>query len=258
MFNYKLFAYLIPIVLATQVYAAATKPTPKPAAPKQAPPVTIRAQKIELTDDKGNVRISLGITADGAAIIKLLDKDGKPTVALRSDDGLGILNAEGKPKVVAGAAGAGYGISVFDSKGKARAELTMVDDEPYMVMTDSNGKFRLSMFLLKDQPFISLTDGKDDGAYVSLKVKGSAPQLLLSDSSGKARSEYSLADDGAPRLLMSNSTGASSLQLLFDNDLPYIETMYPNGQPAAMMGILDNKGFFRTSDAANNTLWQNP
>jgi hypothetical protein len=254
---WKRLACVLPVLLLANAGFAA-KPAPKPAAPQQPVPQTIRAQRIELTDDKGNVRVVIGIGTEGEAIIKLLDKNGKPTVALRSDDGLGILNEDGKPKIVAGAAGAGYGISVFDSKGKPRCTLTIVDDEPYLAMSDSNGKFRASMLLIKDQPFISLTDGKDNGAYVSLKVKGSSPQLLLTDASGKARSEYSLADDGTPRLLMANSTGTSSLQLLLSNDIPSIDLSYPNGNPAATMTISEGKGFLRTSDSDNLTVWHSP
>lgn len=246
---------MMALVIAGGAFAAAT--APKPAA-KPAPAEVIRAKRIELTDDQGNVRVAIGITSDGAAIIKLLDKDGNPTVALRSDDGLGLLTAEGKRKLVVGSAGAGYGVGVYDSKGNPRAELTMVKDEPMMVMRDSSGNFRAEMFLINDDPVFNLSDGKGSGASVRLKLKGSSPSMLLTDGNGKARGECSLADDGAPRLLFANSAGTSCLQLLLSNGDPILEVMHPNGQPAAMMGITGAEGFFRTSDTDNNTLWQNP
>lgn len=222
------------LVVATWACAAPAKPTAKPAtttqtAPKPAAPQTatqsapaevIRAKRIELTDDQGNVRAAIGITSDGAAIIKLLDKEGNPTLALRSDNGLGILNEEGKRKIVVGAAGAGYGIGVYDSKGNPRAQVTLVRDEPAIAMSDSNGKFRIYMFLADGQPVVNLSDGKDNGASVRLKVKDSAPSMLLTDGSGKARGECTLADDGAPRLLFADSAGTACMNLFLSDNRP--------------------------------------
>jgi hypothetical protein len=242
---------IVPILLLVNASFAATKPAPKPtarpatatqAAPQQpaaqsAPAEVIRAKRIELTDDQGNVRALIGIGSDGEAIIKLLGKDGKTTLALKPTDGLGILGEDGKRKIVVGAAGAGYGIGVYDSKGKPRAEVTLVDDEPMMAMSDSNGKFRVEMFLIKDQPVLNLSDGTDNGASVRLKVKGSAPSVLLTDGSGTARTEYSLADDGAPRLLLANSTGSACMNLSISDDLPSIVVSNPKTKVAGTLGF---------------------
>lgn len=223
------FACILPLLLLPNVLFAAA--APKPASD------TIRAKRIELTDDQGNVRVSIGVTSDGAAIIKLLDKNGKPTVALRSDQGMGILTAEGKRQVVVGSSGAGYGIGVYDSEGNPRAELTMVNDEPYMAMSDADHKFRMSMFLLNNQPFISMTDGKDDGASILMKVKGSSPQMVLSDLTGKPRSEYALADDGNPRLLMAAPEGPSCVSLSLSNGRPNLIVSDPKTNVAGNFGF---------------------
>lgn len=239
MLYWKRLVIIMPLLLSATAFAAQA-PAAKPAPPKQptdSTPQVIRAQKIELTDSKGNVRVSIGVSADDQAIIRLFDKDGKETMALKSDDGLGILSNEGKRKIVVGSSGAGYGIGVYDSKGNPRAELTLVDGEPYMAMSDSNGKFRASMFLLKDQPFVSLTDGKDNGALIDLEVRGSAPKLLLSDSSGKARAECSLTDDGVPRLSMANSTGISCMDLTLSDDLPSMTVSDPKTKVAGLLGF---------------------
>ncbi len=299
MYFRRLVCILPVLLLASTSFAVTTpKPAPKPSSD------TIRAKRIELTDDQGNVRVSIGLTSDGAAIIKMLDKNGNPTLALRSDQGLGFLTPEGKRQVVVGSSGAGYGIGVYDSKGNPRAELTMVNDEPYMAMSDADHKFRMSMFLLQDQPFISMTDGKDEGASILMKVKGSAPQIVLSDSIGKARSEYSLVEDGNPRLLMAASEGPSCVNLSVSNgrpnlivsdpktnvagnfgfttagdlglmllnsdqklraamvlkaeDDPLVYVIHPSGNPAAEMGIYNEKGYFSTQKPDGGLDWQNP
>lgn len=225
-----LFCILSASVIMSASFAA--EPPPKPAATPQ----VIRAQRFELTDGKGNVRASMGVSDDGMAVFKLLGEDGKATVQVDSKGDIVILN-DGKPKVVVGATGSDYGVGVYDSKGEFRGGLTMLHDEPMLTMLDSKGSIRLDLFMGKDEPYFVMSDGKENGAYMSLAVKGSAPRILLADGTGKARTECSLADDGAPRLLMANSAGDSCLQLLVTDDLPNVQVTNPKTKFSGTLGF---------------------
>ena len=70
-----------------------------------------------------------------------------------------------------------------------------------------------------------------------LKVKGSAPSLLILDAGGKTRAEYSLADDGAPKLLMANSAGNACMKLLVSDDLPSMVMSNPKTKVAGTLGF---------------------
>jgi len=239
----KRLVYILPAVLMTACFA---QQAPKPETPK-----VIRAQRFELTDAQGNTRAVMGMSDDGQATLRMLDKEGKTAVQIDGDGNVVILRS-GKPKVVVGTTGSDYGVGVYDAEGEFRGGLTMLDDEPMLTMLDSKGGFRVQLFLGKEEPYFSLSDGTKAGAYVSLAVKGTSPRMLIKDGNGKARAEWSLADGGAPRLLMANSAGDSCVDILVSNDLPSIQLTNPQTKSLSWMGFTKDADLALTFQGADS------
>lgn len=81
----------------------------------------LRAQALELVDDRGQIRARLNVEPDGAAVFRLLDENGTIRVKLGADeDGSGLLlpNDATEPGVHVLATRAGSSLKLVDKKGR--------------------------------------------------------------------------------------------------------------------------------------------
>jgi hypothetical protein len=116
----------------------------------KSPPDVLRAKRLEIVDDEGKVRASLGTDEKGIASLSLFDPSGR----LRAS-----LDAEEIPGVASG-------LGLFDTNGKLRAAVGM-DNDPdkssYLSLLDAEGKTRAQVGLeTGGQVWLSILAGKKD------------------------------------------------------------------------------------------------
>jgi len=119
-------------------------------AARQANPTTlqvVRAQRFELVDAQGRVRIDLGMGVDGSTpCVRLLDGQDQPRIrlSLRPDGGpiLGLGDEKGQPRAVLRVTADGSSIlGLFDDKGKGGAGLAVLSDgRASLGLSDDKGK----------------------------------------------------------------------------------------------------------------------
>ena len=136
---------------------------------KAAVPQVVRAQKFELVDGQGKVRVSLSILADGAARLDMLDKDAKSRAALR-------LWPDGSPR-----------LDMVDKDGKKRMMLGVMDD---------------------GRPGLTLTRGvRDRGGLVLGFTTPDIPSLALSSADGFVRTDLTVTPGGGARVTLYDEKG---------------------------------------------------
>lgn len=233
MLGFKLILYLLVItLLPSGSLAAETKPV------AEAAPKVVRAQAFELTDAAGKTRAWLGTLADGTTLLRLYDQDGRQKVIVDSKGEIMILDAEGKPRVTAGAMDDDYGIGLFDSKGKIRADVRVnQDDEPAVAIRDSESRFRATMMTVDDEPMLVLSEGADEGSNLVLQVHNSRPVLSLIDAQGKQRTSLALTEKGAGILKMTDAVGANCLELCAEDNQPSLTLDCPTSKLSAFLGF---------------------
>lgn len=225
---------LVALTLLASASFSATKPTPAPAA---AIPKVVRAQAFELTDAAGKTRAWLGVSDDGATVLKLLDGEGKTKVLVDSDGLIEVLDAEGKARVTVGAMGDGYGIGLLDSKGTIRADLCLdSSNAPSVTVRDAAGNMRGTLAISDDEPLLILKDAKDEGARLALDMEDSLPVLSLWDTAGKPRASYSLTKGGA-LLQMTDADGMSLAEMAAGSDRPSLILQDQESKMAAFLGF---------------------
>lgn len=231
------FLSLIALMLLASASFSATKPTPKPAT---AIPKIVRAQAFELTDAAGKTRAWLGVSDDGATVLKLLDGEGKPKVLVDSNGLIKILDAEGKARVTAGVMDDGYGIGLFDSKGTIRADVYADSGNgPSVSVRDTAGETRGTLAMSDDEPLLVLKDAKDEGARLALDIEDSLPVFSLWDTAGKPRASYSLTDSGA-LLQMTDADGKILAEMAAGRDQPSLILQDQKSKMAAFLGFTDD------------------
>jgi len=144
------------------LFVGATEPVAK----------VVRAQKFEVVDSEGNVRVGV-TTAGGSAGLYVKDKDGK--LRLRMGAGMGLTDA-GQPS-----------LSMRDKDGNLRVALSVEDDgRPMLGLSNKDGRPRVLLWVDEDgSPGLVLSD-KDEKFVAMLRVFDDVgPRLVLSDKDGK-------------------------------------------------------------------------
>jgi hypothetical protein len=231
----------LPSILLTLVAAGSSFAAAKPAPAAEAIPKVVRAQTFELTDAAGKTRAWLGTLADGTTLLRLYDNEGKQKVVVDSRGEIVVLDAEGKPRVTAGAVEDAYGVYVSDSKGTKRIEVRVSEkDNPSVNVRDSAGTLRGMMLTLGDEPLFALSDGKQNGARLSMDIKESLPTINLWDATGTPRASYSLTEGGFPLLQMCDADGKALAELSTGKDWPSLVLQSQKSRMAAFMGFTDD------------------
>ena len=142
----------------TPAAEAAEKPTSKPAAK------TVRAERFEVVDQSGKVRISLGVDQNAYGL-SLIDDKGNRRVLLRTDKD-------------------GPSLGFLDQTEEVRAVLLANKGGPKLMMGDAKGVFRLGLMLGETGPVLSMMD-TDKTARATIAVFKDTPGILINDPTGK-------------------------------------------------------------------------
>jgi len=230
----KLWVLVVLAVVGGLVCIAATQPVAN----------VVRAQRFELVDAKGKVRIQLGIGGkDGQAPgAGLFDEKGQLRAAL-------AVGADGSPF-----------LSLYDEKGNGRAGLSAVPEGTGLTLYDEKGKGRAGLSLVANgNPLLGLYDEKGKvRAGVTLLADG-APRLDLLDEKGTGRAGLSLHPDGAPSLdlLDEKGTGRATLGV---TELKTMATGAVERVPEASLVLFDEAGkvLWRAPTSAPASAWALP
>ena len=100
----------------------------------------IQTNKLEIVDDEGNVRISLGRTDAGYGVV-VYDADGKFRATLTDAPlgaGMQLIKDGGSIKMLAMKQGCGF--TIRDADGKPRAMMVQHDAGSQLILKDGSGK----------------------------------------------------------------------------------------------------------------------
>ena len=86
-----------------------------------------------------------------------------------------------------------------DASGRIRGVLSVVGDEPHLVLYDKDKKLRFGIRAAADKVSLVL-NGKGEKSGVILTVAGDTAKLLIDDKDGNTRTEIGLRSDGTPIL----------------------------------------------------------
>jgi len=142
-------------------------------AARQANPTTlqvVRAQRFELVDAQGRVRIDLGMGVDGSTpCVRLLDGQDQPRIRLS-------LRPDGIPA-----------LTLLGEKGETRAELSLgADGGPILGLGDEKGQPRAVLRVTADgSSILGLFDDKGKGGAGLAVLSDGRASLGLSDDKGK-------------------------------------------------------------------------
>ena len=140
---------------------------------------TIRTQRLEITNEKGETCITL-----------TGDKPGKPGMAVTGPDGAKRIHIGLNKRGVAG-------IALSDTNGREHAEISVdPDSRTRLVLADKRGERRVRFLL--DQ-------------------RGNA-RLDFHDRSGAVRASVTVGADGAPRVSLCNDAGKKQVRIAVDKD----------------------------------------
>ena len=111
---------------------------------------------------------------------------------------------------------------VVDERGFVRAEFGMFLGTPELYMYDSAGKSRITISVLDDQPTIMLRDGSGLNSVLRLGVDSDGSGgMYLRDASGTIRAGLLVLSNGSPDLVLSDAARISRVTL----------TVLPDGRP---------------------------
>jgi plastocyanin len=160
----------------------------KPSGQESPAEKTVRANRFELVDGKGNVRAVLAMTPDDEPRLALADRSGQIQVMLS------IEPFPGKPDGIPT-------LRLLDKAGKPRTDISLGSDgNPVITLRNKNGGHLASLsgsdaaeggaeWLLSDK----------DGRYrFTLNIDKFGPNLLFLDKDRKARAKFGLKPDGTP------------------------------------------------------------
>lgn len=151
------------------------------------PTDVIQARRLEVVDDRGEVRVLLEASGNRPGLI-LYGADGKVRATLTAGaDGVSML-------------------SLADAVGTPRAMLMVFPDGPSLMLSDTSGKTRAGLGVGGDGvPKLDLLDNsREIRASLSLNDKGT-PSLSLNDAAGTAI--LAVFPDGTPALGLTDAAG---------------------------------------------------
>ena len=151
----------------------------------------VQAGEFEVVDERGAVRLRIGLTNDEDPFFSLLSPDGQ----VRMRFGLGNDGSAG--------------LAIGDDNGKVRATVGLSSDgSASLAFGDKNGKIRAKFGLAPEaSPTMGMQvkDGELSQVY-SLAEQGS-PTIGLYDNAGKVRVRLGLAAEGSPVMRLLDRDG---------------------------------------------------
>jgi hypothetical protein len=133
---------------------------------------------------KGNNRAILGLNETGEVHLIFTDSNERPRIFLRARDegsGLAFFPKLGNSRSVF----SDRGIWLIGGDGKARAELSVENDQPFLAIFEKDGKPRFNVQLLEDgDPKVSLID-RNGSNRAALGIHKGHPVIVLTDPTGK-------------------------------------------------------------------------
>lgn len=141
----------------------------------------LRAKRVTVVDDKGNIRAMLSVT-DGGSQLLMSDNKNHTRVKLYTD-------AEGSATM-----------ALCDEKNQPRVLLFVSDDgTPQLALSDEKGKGRARLHLAADgSPNMSVDDSKGKGRAMLYLAADGSPTLSMHDERGAARAVLGVAETVAP------------------------------------------------------------
>ena len=149
--------------------------------------------------------------------------------------------AAGQAKVSAPEVIRAQKFELVDEKGKVRAELTLVDGIPGLLLSDQEGKPRAALGLDKNgTPSLSLHDssGKTRAALSFMRPGGTAPTLAMFDERGKQRVQLGIVENGSPGLSLCDEKESVRVGLAVTSEGSAVGVYRSDGKPAAGLEAL--------------------
>jgi len=205
----------------------------------------IEAQEFHVRDAAGNVRARLGLAPDGP-ILTLWNADGRPQVQLYVD--------AGGPHLVMSSVLTDANAPEWERYSSAEARLDMGENGPVLSLSDSKGKPRARLSVMKDEPRLELT-GKRGG--VTLHMGSSGPVAIMSNTAGYPRAVLHLSPDG-PYLGVSNASGKPRATLQVGKDRASLKLSDATGKPRATLQVGKDGVSLKLSDPNGHVVWSAP
>lgn len=167
----------------------------------------VEAEKIVLKDPEGKTRAIWGPSQEEGYSLAFYDANGRGRLVLGVDEtgpNLGFMDAGETPRIILTMTLKGYpALSLLDTNRKARAELVIGAEGPYLGLYDgSHKKVRAKLALSAKDPLFMFTglNGKPSAVL-------SENSLALMDKDGQFRAMLIVASDGTPNALMADRNG---------------------------------------------------
>jgi hypothetical protein len=150
----------------------------------------VRTRSLSIIDDAGQVRVALGVTKEGTAVMTLFDAKGTVRVSIGAH-----------------AQGASF-VSAMDDKGKERLNIVQhLDGTSGITLLDSAGALRAGLLVSReDVPELSLLDAKG-GLSAGLQAWNEGVRFTILDGKHKERFEVKLIGEGAPSIKAVDARG---------------------------------------------------
>ena len=150
----------------------------------------VRTRNLHVMDDDGQVRIAMGVTKEGTAVMSLFDAKGTVRVSIGSH-----------------AQGAAF-VSTMDDKGKERLNIVQhLDGTSGITLLDSSGILRAGLLVSRDDvPELSLLDAKG-GLSAGLQAWNEGVRFTILDAKHKERFEVKLIGEDAPSIRAVDARG---------------------------------------------------
>jgi len=177
----------------------------------------IRAQKIVLVDDEGNMRVSLSAVGDTPGLVLYNEKGMR-----RGEMSINLFGTTG--------------LYMYNPKGQVNISLSSVKDTAFFVLRNANDTKSVGM---SSEPEISLTD-KNGNDRIHLQLADIGPSIQLIDEKCNPRITQSTTKDGSG-LIMFDDNGKPRIQLGTIKDGPMLLMADEKGAPRASLGISSTK-----------------
>jgi hypothetical protein len=189
----------------------------------------IRTKQIEIIDDEGRTRASLGMSnPEGAeeAMIRLSMKDKAGTTRLL----IGVTEEDGVEDETPF-------IALADSEGKPRISMVMeVEGDPSVTLTKADGSIGLAMHVGPRSTSLNIVGTTADSGVVLHVREDNSIMLTLSDSIGKARASLLMLADGTPGLNLLDEEGQIRISVrLLEGSEPGIYLLDKDGNTTHSM-----------------------
>ena len=212
------------------------------ATPAAATEEVLRAKRLEIVDDEGRIRASLGTREEGIGGLAVFDASGRRRIALEAGE----------------VDGQGSGLSLLDTNGKTRAVVYAHNDPKKgtaVYLGGEDGTARATLALDESgQAFLSVSAGEKN-RQITVAVDSDGGARLTFTGEGPAIGLGSFGEDQAsPSLILADEKGQGGMVLYGSRYKPYLRFRDPAGEVRAGLeltpgGELDVTSFGDGHDA---------